>query len=88
VAEALLSGVPVVVGPTNGTADYLDDRSVIFSEYTAEAIATAIIRALRINLPAKMEHRQARRELATQHFSSDSVTAGFEALLATQLHLQ
>jgi glycosyltransferase involved in cell wall biosynthesis len=88
VAEALASGVPVVVGPTNGTADYIDDRSVVFPEYTPRAVATAVIRALRMNLPTNMQNRRARRELAAQRFSPESVTAKLEALLAEHLHLQ
>jgi glycosyltransferase involved in cell wall biosynthesis len=88
VAEALVSGVPVVVGPTNGMADYIDDRSVVFPEYTPKAVAAAVIHALRINPSARPQHRQARRELAAQHFSPESVTAKFEALLAEHLHLR
>ena len=33
VAEALACGTPVVVGPSNGTADYIDEHSVTFGDY-------------------------------------------------------
>ena len=33
VAEALACGTPVVVGPSNGTADYIDEHSMIFGDY-------------------------------------------------------
>lgn len=42
VAEALACGVPAMVGPTNGTADYLDATSAVFDSYTPEAVARAI----------------------------------------------
>jgi glycosyltransferase involved in cell wall biosynthesis len=46
VAEALACGVPTVVGPSNGTADYIDETSEIFDAYTPASVAAAIIRVL------------------------------------------
>lgn len=43
VAEALCVGVPVVIGPTNGTGDYISGSSEIFKEYTARSVADAIV---------------------------------------------
>src|SRR5207237_10188335 len=46
VAEAIACGVPVVVGPTNGTADYLDESSAVFEHYEPAAVADSILRVL------------------------------------------
>ena len=46
VAEALACGTPVVLGPSNGTADYIDDKSEIFGAYDARAVADAILAVL------------------------------------------
>lgn len=42
VMEAQASGVPVVVGPTNGTKDFISESSFIFREYTSEAVRDAM----------------------------------------------
>ena len=39
VAEALCCGVPVIVGTTNGTKDYIGSNSWVFEEYTIESLA-------------------------------------------------
>ena len=46
VAEALCCGLPVIVGPTNGTKDYIGSSSFVFNEYTAQALKKTIIEAL------------------------------------------
>jgi glycosyltransferase involved in cell wall biosynthesis len=55
VAEALACGVPAVLGPSNGTADYVDETSEMFDAYTAESVGAAIVRVL--------ERRRAEPEL-------------------------
>jgi glycosyltransferase involved in cell wall biosynthesis len=47
VAEALASGRPVVVGPTNGTGDYAGEAGFDFDAYTPRAVASAMERAAR-----------------------------------------
>ncbi len=42
VAEALACGTPVVVGPSNGTGDYVAGGGRQFAQYTAGSVATAI----------------------------------------------
>lgn len=46
VAEALACGVPAVVGPRNGTAEYLDESSEVFERYMPESVARAIVAAV------------------------------------------
>src|SRR5207237_4252463 len=45
VAEALASGRPVVVGPTNGTGEYGGDVGFRFGDYTPSTVADAMQRA-------------------------------------------
>jgi len=58
IAEALACGTPVVLGPTNGTGDYMGDGGVQFAQYNAESVADAISRALqdRTTLRQKARH--------------------------------
>jgi glycosyltransferase involved in cell wall biosynthesis len=46
VMEALGSGLPVVVGPSNGTGEYAGCAAIHFSEYTAAALACAMQQAM------------------------------------------
>jgi glycosyltransferase involved in cell wall biosynthesis len=43
VAEALACGTPVVLGPSNGTADYIDEGSRLFDRYAPESVSAAIV---------------------------------------------
>lgn len=45
-AEGLACGVPTVLGPTNGTADALEDAAYRFDRYEPEAVAAAMERAM------------------------------------------
>jgi len=46
VAEALSCGVPVIVGATNGTKDYISPSSLIFKEYSPESLKAAMKMAI------------------------------------------
>jgi glycosyltransferase involved in cell wall biosynthesis len=46
VAEALACGTPVVLGRTNGTADYIDGGSRLFERYAPDSISAAIVEAI------------------------------------------
>ena len=39
VLEAIACGVPAILGPTNGTMDYVGEASFAFAEYTPESVA-------------------------------------------------
>jgi len=86
VAEALACGVPVVVGPTNGTADYIDPKSIVFSAYTPRAICDAIL-AVVDGSSNSVEARVRRREKVVDELSPNAVTHRFlrlvEALVST-----
>jgi len=46
VAEALCCGLPVIVGSTNGTKDYISSTSFVFEEYTPESLKQTMIKAI------------------------------------------
>lgn len=81
VAEALACGVPAVVGPTNGTADYLDAASMVFDAYTPEAVAGAVAAVLdrRRRDPARVT--RSARASAERWFPVAAVVDRLEAVL-------
>lgn len=86
VAEALACGVPVVVGPTNGTADYVDDYSECFERYEAQSVAAAIrsvIERMRTTDPAVV--RESTRSAAEHAFSVTAVADGLCAIASKQV---
>jgi glycosyltransferase involved in cell wall biosynthesis len=73
VAEALACGVPVVIGPTNGTREYVPAHgSAVFDRYAPESLARAIDRALVIS--REPSARAACRDAAGA-FATDKVAA-------------
>jgi glycosyltransferase involved in cell wall biosynthesis len=86
VAEALCCGLPVIVGSTNGTKDYLGDSSFVFEEYTAEVLKSTIIKALdAIDKNSTMLANQARRA-AEEHFAASDIVDSLQDALNEVLH--
>jgi glycosyltransferase involved in cell wall biosynthesis len=84
VAEALAAGRPVVAGPTNGTLEYAGDAGFGFSEYTPDAVASAMERALdAISENASLVSQRARA--AARYFAIDAVTDRFCTLCSELL---
>lgn len=81
VAEALAAGRPVLVGPTNGTKDYLPPSSVVFSEYTPEAVAAGMVEIARRIGAANVDLGAEARAAAERHFNVARVTDRFLELL-------
>ena len=74
VAEALAAGRPVLVGPSNGTRDYIPASSVVFSEYTPTAVAAGMVEIAR-RLRADRHGLSAdARAAAEHHFNLRTVT--------------
>jgi glycosyltransferase involved in cell wall biosynthesis len=85
VAEALASGRPVVVGPTNGTADYADGARFGFDRYTPAAVAMAMTRAaaaVRADAAAISDRARA----AARALEPDRITREFVALCEGLCH--
>ena len=73
VAEALACGTPVVVGPTNGTADYIDPNSEVFGGYEPRAVADSILSVLAAQRERPGELRASARAAAERWFAAPVV---------------
>ena len=78
VPEGLCTGLPVVLGPTNGTADYIDEHSVRFEDHEPSAVARAMITAWRDDT---LERRTERIRHAHTVFAPSTVADTFESAL-------
>jgi glycosyltransferase involved in cell wall biosynthesis len=80
VAEALACGTPVVVGPTNGTSDYIDEGGARFAQYRAEDVAAAVCEVLdRLEADPDLSRAKS-RSAAIKHFSATHVVDQIEAI--------
>jgi glycosyltransferase involved in cell wall biosynthesis len=82
VSEGLCTGLPVVAGPTNGTAEYIDEHSQLFDQHEPAAVARAMIEAWRHDTS---DRRMARIDHAQAVFAPTTVADTFEAALQTAL---
>jgi glycosyltransferase involved in cell wall biosynthesis len=73
VMEALACGIPVIVGPTNGTGDFRSARSIVFKDYTREAVYEAMKTMKAACLQEGAEIRAEARCAAEKFFSADVV---------------
>jgi glycosyltransferase involved in cell wall biosynthesis len=78
VPEGLCTGLPVVVGPSNGTADYIDEHSELFEDHKPSAVARAMITAWRNDT---LERRMERIRHSHAVFAPSTVADTFEAAL-------
>jgi len=81
VAEALACGTPVVLGPSNGTGDYMGNGGERFSEYSAASVADAIDRTLGLMAHSGGGVRAESRKAAVEHFAVDRVVDCLEEIL-------
>lgn len=81
VAEALACGTPVVVGPSNGTADYIELGGVRCAQYTAASVAAAITCVLRDAEARPADVRARAREAALTHFAVKRIVDQLEEIM-------
>jgi glycosyltransferase involved in cell wall biosynthesis len=81
VLEALACGTLPIVGPTNGTLDYLSPSSIVFDAYTPESLKSAMTHAIAILQAKRAEIATEVRAQAERTFSIDAVVTGVEATL-------
>jgi glycosyltransferase involved in cell wall biosynthesis len=81
VAEALAAGRPVLVGPTNGTKDYVPASSVVFAEYTPAAVAAGMAEVARRIEADRFGLCSDARAAAERHFDLARVTDRFLDLI-------
>jgi glycosyltransferase involved in cell wall biosynthesis len=83
VLEALACGTLPIVGPTNGTRDYLSPSSVTFDAYTPASLLDAMVRAIETLRDAgrRAAFAAEARATAEARFSIDAVVSRVEAIL-------
>jgi len=80
-AEALACGVPVVLGPTNGTRDYTDGAAIVFDRYDAASVADAVNQMLDLIRQNPKEVADRSRAAAERHFQLAGIVDQLEAIL-------
>jgi glycosyltransferase involved in cell wall biosynthesis len=81
VSEALACGLPVILGPTNGTKEFIDSESFVFEEYTPESLRDTISIALkRVETNSELMRKSA-RQIAEIHFDAVKITNEMEETL-------
>jgi glycosyltransferase involved in cell wall biosynthesis len=82
VLEGLAAGLPAIVGPTNGTKDYLGDSSIVFDAYTPEAIASAMAQMIdRIRSQGREAIASDCRSAAERHLAAGPIVDAVEATI-------
>lgn len=92
VAEALCYGVPVIVGPTNGTKDFINASSFVFEEYSAESLKETIKLAIEAVKANKTQIAREARSVAEKNFDVsrivDQLEDIFDELLENEALIQ
>jgi glycosyltransferase involved in cell wall biosynthesis len=82
VAEAQACGLPVIVGCTNGNADYLCSRDIHLTNDRPETLAAALREMSSRKAQGRWGDAAVSRRCAEHHFSLDSVTTALSEILA------
>lgn len=81
VAESLACGVPTIVGATNGTGDYICDRSIRLADDQPETMAAAIVAMADAKKRGELADPGPSRAAAEKHFDPEKVIDQLEAVL-------
>jgi glycosyltransferase involved in cell wall biosynthesis len=81
IAEALACGLPVIVGSTNGTKDYINSSSFLFEEYETEPLKNTIIKAIEAIEQNRKQLAIDARQAAEKNFNIVAVVDRFEEIL-------
>ena len=82
VAEALACGTPAIVGATNGTGDYVCQRSTRLTDDRPETLAAALADYAERKRAGRLRNPRISRTAAEQHFDVKHVVDGLEAIVA------
>lgn len=80
VAESLACGVPAIVGATNGTGDYICDRSIRLVDDSPETMAAAIVVMADAKKRGELHDPAPSRVVAERYFNPESVVDQLEAV--------
>jgi glycosyltransferase involved in cell wall biosynthesis len=86
VAEGLACGLPVVVGPTNGTKDYISPSSFVFPAYEPDAVCEALLNAAAAVRARRAELTADARAAAEQHFAVGHVAERLVGVIRREHH--
>jgi glycosyltransferase involved in cell wall biosynthesis len=81
VAEALCCGLPVIIGPTNGTKDYIGSSSFVFDEYSPQSLKDTMLKAIQSIEQDREKLSQEARSIAEANFDLSIVTDRLEEIL-------
>lgn len=81
VAEALACGVPCIVGQTNGTGDYVCERSIILADDSPSTMAEAIVAMSNRKSDGELKESRPSREVAERCFCPDLISDSLIKLL-------
>ena len=87
VAEALCYGLPVIVGSTNGTKDYISPSSFIFDSYEPESLKQTMLKAIQAIEADREKLAVEARQTAEKNFSIPRVVDSLEDILQAALAL-
>jgi len=78
IAEALSCGLPVIVGPTNGTKDFISSSSFVFEDYTSESLKKTMLQAIEAIEENREKLAIDERETAENNFTVSKVVDNLE----------
>ena len=88
VAEALCCGLPVIVGPTNGTKDFISSSSFVFEEYTPESLKKTMLEAVEAIEQKREKLALDARETAEKNFNVSQVVDNLENIFQEAIELK
>lgn len=86
VAEAQACGLPVIVGATNGNADYLCSRDLHLPDDRPESLAEAFCKMAERKKNHRLGNPMESRQNAEGHFALDVVASGLLTILSQAAH--
>ena len=87
VAEALCCGLPVIVGSTNGTKDFISSSSFVFEDYTSECLKETMLQAIEVIEQKRVKLALDARETAEKNFNVLNIVDSLESIFQELLEL-
>ena len=81
VAEGLCCRLPVILGQTNGTKDYIGSSSFIFEDYTSESIKETMLKAIKASEEDRESLMLDARRAAENNLDVTKIVDNFEKIL-------
>ncbi|MEM8722314.1 MAG: glycosyltransferase family 4 protein [Cyanobacteria bacterium P01_G01_bin.39] len=88
VAEALCCGLPVIVGATNGTKDFISASSFVFDDYNAESLKKTMLQAVEAIERNREKLAVDARETAEKNFSVSMIVDNLEDIFQEVIELK